>query len=115
MGDPFMGAPIFRRVTGNTGVRSCQVFRACFRQWQTPDFKKLIYDNAMLSRVYLHVYLVTGDSFYRRIVEETLDYVAREMVSPEGGFYSTQDADSEGVEGKFFTWTPAEIEAIVPG
>ncbi len=83
-------------------------------EWLTPHFEKMLYDNALLARVYLHAYLLTGDPFYRRIVEETLDYVAREMVSPEGGFYSTQDADSEGAEGKFFTWTPAEIKAILP-
>src|SRR5581483_11610230 len=69
-------------------------------QWLTPHFEKMLYDNALLARVYLHAYLLTGDPFFRRIVEETLDYVAREMVSQEGGFYSTQDADSEGVEGK---------------
>ena len=84
-------------------------------EWLTPHFEKMLYDNALLSRLYLHAYLVTGESFYRRIVEETLDYVAREMLSPEGGFYSTQDADSEGVEGKFFCWTPEEIETILPG
>ncbi|HEY6539420.1 MAG TPA: thioredoxin domain-containing protein [Ktedonobacteraceae bacterium] len=82
-------------------------------EWLTPHFEKMLYDNALLSRLYLHAYLVTGDPFYRRVVEETLDYVAREMLSPEGGFYSTQDADSEGVEGKFFTWTPEQIEAIL--
>ncbi|HEV2471902.1 MAG TPA: thioredoxin domain-containing protein, partial [Chthonomonadales bacterium] len=71
-------------------------------------------DNALLSRLYLHAYLVTGKTFYRRITEETLDYVVREMTSPDGGFYSTQDADSEGEEGKFFLWTPAEVEAVLP-
>src|SRR5437588_5134235 len=80
-------------------------------QWLVPHFEKMLYDNALLSRVYLHTYLVTGNPFYRRIVEETLDYVVREMTSPQGGFYSTQDADSEGEEGKFFLWTPSEIEA----
>ena len=84
-------------------------------QWLVPHFEKMLYDNALLSRLYLHTYLVTGDSFYRRIVEETLDYVAREMTAPEGGFYSTQDADSEGEEGKFFVWTPREIEAALSG
>src|SRR5947209_3568791 len=84
-------------------------------EWLVPHFEKMLYDNALLSRIYLHAYLVTGNPFYRRIVEETLDYVVREMVSPEGGFYSTQDADSEGEEGKFFTWTPDEVEAALPG
>ncbi len=82
-------------------------------EWLVPHFEKMLYDNALLSRVYLHTYLVTGNPFYRRIVEETLDYVVREMTSPERGFYSTQDADSEGEEGKFFTWTPQEIEAAL--
>jgi uncharacterized protein YyaL (SSP411 family) len=79
-------------------------------RWLVPHFEKMLYDNALLSRIYLHTYLVTHNVFYRRIVEETLDYVVREMTSPEGGFYSTQDADSEGVEGKFFLWTPDEVE-----
>src|SRR5438067_2346539 len=82
-------------------------------EWLVPHFEKMLYDNALLSRLYLHAYLVTGNPFYRRIVEETLDYIVREMTSPEGGFYSTQDADSEGEEGKFFVWTPAEIEAAL--
>jgi uncharacterized protein YyaL (SSP411 family) len=79
-------------------------------RWLVPHFEKMLYDNALLSRVYLHTYLVTGKSFYRRIAEETLDYVVREMTAPAGGFYSTQDADSEGEEGKYFTWTLSEIE-----
>ncbi len=83
-------------------------------EWLVPHFEKMLYDNALLSRIYLHTYLVTDNPFYRRIAEETLDYVVREMTSPEGGFYSTQDADSEGEEGKFFVWTPAEIEAVLP-
>src|SRR5205823_14306069 len=84
-------------------------------EWLVPHFEKMLYDNALLSRIYLHTYLVTNNPFYERIVEETLNYVIREMTSPEGGFYSTQDADSEGEEGKFFLWTPAEIEkALLP-
>jgi len=84
-------------------------------EWLVPHFEKMLYDNALLSRIYLHTYLVTNNPFYERIVEETLNYVIREMTSPEGGFYSTQDADSEGEEGKFFVWTPAEIEkALLP-
>src|SRR6266705_4862078 len=83
--------------------------------WLVPHFEKMLYDNALLSRIYLHTYLVTDNPFYERIVEETLNYVIREMTSPEGGFYSTQDADSEGEEGKFFTWTAEEIEtALLP-
>jgi len=82
-------------------------------EWLVPHFEKMLYDNALLSRLYLHTYLVTGNPLYERIVEETLGYVVREMVSPEGGFYSTQDADSEGEEGKFFIWTPTEIEAAL--
>lgn len=81
--------------------------------WLTPHFEKMLYDNALLARLYLHAYQLTGKSFYRRIVEETLDYVVREMTHPTGGFYSTQDADSEGQEGKFFLWTPAEVEDIL--
>ncbi len=81
--------------------------------WLVPHFEKMLYDNALLTRLYLHTYQLTGKPFYRRIVEETLDYVAREMTHPAGGFYSTQDADSEGEEGKFFLWTPDEIKAIL--
>ena len=83
-------------------------------EWLVPHFEKMLYDNALLSRLYLHTYLVTGNIFYRRIAEETLDYVVREMVSPEGGFYSTQDADSEGEEGKFFTWSSDEVRQLLP-
>ena len=74
-----------------------------------PHFEKMLYDNALLVRLYLHAYQITGNPMYSRIVEETLEYVTREMTSPEGGFYSAQDADSEGVEGKFFVWLPQEI------
>ena len=81
--------------------------------WLAPHFEKMLYDNAQLARIYLHAWQVTGDAAFRRIVEETLDYVLREMTSPEGGFYSTQDADSEGNEGKFFLWTPAEVTALL--
>jgi uncharacterized protein YyaL (SSP411 family) len=65
--------------------------------WLVPHFEKMLYDNALLSRVYLHAYLVTGQELFRSVAEATLDYVLREMTGPEGGFYSTQDADSEGV------------------
>ncbi|HEU5228262.1 MAG TPA: thioredoxin domain-containing protein [Ktedonobacteraceae bacterium] len=83
-------------------------------QWLVPHFEKMLYDNALLSRLYMHGYLVTGNPSYSRIVEETLNYVVREMTAPEGGFYSTQDADSEGKEGKFFLWSAEEIEQALP-
>ncbi|MFQ6019241.1 MAG: thioredoxin domain-containing protein [Dehalococcoidia bacterium] len=79
--------------------------------WLVPHFEKMLYDNALLSRLYLHAYQVTGRPLYRRVAEETLDYVLREMTAPEGGFYSAQDADSEGVEGRFYVWTRQEIES----
>lgn len=81
--------------------------------WLVPHFEKMLYDNAQLLRTYLHAWQITGRPLFRRVVEETIDYVLREMTSPEGGFYSTQDADSEGHEGKFFVWTPQEIETLL--
>ncbi len=81
--------------------------------WLVPHFEKMLYDNAQLARVYLHTFQVTGDKFFKRIAIETLEYVRREMLSPESGFYSTQDADSEGEEGKFFLWTLDEIEELL--
>jgi uncharacterized protein YyaL (SSP411 family) len=83
-------------------------------RWLVPHFEKMLYDNALLAVSYLEAYQVTGNAFYRTIVEETLGYVLREMTDPTtGAFYSTQDADSEGVEGKFFVWSPQEIASIL--
>ncbi len=81
--------------------------------WLTPHFEKMLYDNAQLARIYLHLFQITKDEFYKRIAVETLEYVKREMLDAPGGFYTAQDADSEGVEGKFFVWTPEEIAEII--
>ncbi|MER3480575.1 MAG: thioredoxin domain-containing protein [Meiothermus sp.] len=81
--------------------------------WRLPHFEKMLYDNAQLARVYLGMYRLTGKALYRRVTLETLDYLLREMQHPEGGFYSAQDADSEGVEGKFYVWTEGEMRAVL--
>lgn len=82
-------------------------------RWLVPHFEKMLYDNALLAVAYLEAHQATREPFYREVVEETLDYVLREMTSPEGPFYSTQDADSEGEEGKFFVWTEREIDDVL--
>jgi uncharacterized protein len=83
--------------------------------WLVPHFEKMLYDNAQLSRLYLHAYQLTSDDFYKTIAVDIYDYILREMTAPEGGFYSTTDADSEGEEGKFFVWTLDELaSALAP-
>lgn len=83
------------------------------RQWLVPHFEKMLYDNALLAITYLEAYQVTPKPVYREIAEKIFTYVLREMTAPEGAFYSAEDADSEGVEGKFYVWTPEEIIAIL--
>jgi hypothetical protein len=81
--------------------------------WLVPHFEKMLYDQSQLALLFLHAWQATGDPEYRRITVETLDYVVREMTHPEGGFFSTQDADSEGEEGRFFLWSKGEIERLL--
>jgi uncharacterized protein YyaL (SSP411 family) len=82
-------------------------------RWLVPHFEKMLYDNALLAMAYLEAYQARGQVLYRQVVDETLTYVQKEMTSQEGAFYSTQDADSEGEEGKFYVWTNEEIESIL--
>ncbi len=82
-------------------------------RWLVPHFEKMLYDNALLARTYLEAYQVTKQASYRQVTTEVLDYILREMTDPAGGFYSATDADSEGVEGKFFVWTPTEIQSVL--
>ncbi len=83
------------------------------RVWLVPHFEKMLYDQALLARVYLHAWQVTGSDVYRQVLDETIGYVLRDLRHADGGFYCAEDADSEGVEGKFYVWTPHEIRAVL--
>ncbi|HEU4344167.1 MAG TPA: thioredoxin domain-containing protein [Candidatus Binatia bacterium] len=82
-------------------------------KWLVPHFEKMLYDNAQLVRIYSQAYALTGTALFKTVVEETVEYLLREMLHLEAGFYSTQDADSEGEEGKFFVWSPEEVNRIL--
>ncbi|NGZ01435.1 MAG: hypothetical protein CV090_00090 [Nitrospira sp. WS238] len=82
-------------------------------RWLVPHFEKMLYDNALLARVYVEAYQVTKKPLYQQVATEILDYIGREMTGPDGGIYSSTDADSEGVEGKFFVWTPDEVQEVL--
>ena len=82
-------------------------------KWLVPHFEKMLYDNALIPVNYVEAYQITKDPFYLEVLQKTLDFVLREMTTPEGGFYSAYDADSEGVEGKFYVWKKSEIKEIL--
>ncbi len=82
-------------------------------QWLVPHFEKMLYDNAQLARAYLAGYQATGSELFRAVAEQTLDYVLRDMTDPGGGFYSAEDADSEGEEGRYYVWTPDQVRAAL--
>ena len=82
-------------------------------RWAVPHFEKMLYDNGQLVKLYADAYRLTGNRAWRRVFEETIAYVLRDMTHPEGGFYASEDADSEGEEGKFYVWTPSEVKAVL--
>lgn len=82
-------------------------------RWLVPHFEKMLYDNALLAKTYAEAFQATGDRFYKKVVQETLEYLRRDLGHPEGGFFSAEDADSAGIEGKFYVWSQEEIESIL--
>ncbi len=84
-------------------------------EWTIPHFEKMLYDNSILARTYLQVWKCTGDLLYQQTAREILDYILRDLMHPEGAFFAGEDADTEGKEGVFYTWTPEEVQKIIPG
>jgi len=82
-------------------------------QWLVPHFEKMLYDNAQLVNLYLDAYLVSGEARHADVARDIIAYVLRDMTHPTAGFYSAEDADSEGYEGKFYCWTRAELEKLL--